>query len=510
MKRLDEIAMVNTTMRVGNMIANCTLNRNSAMKRSCSIFILMLVHGVSMSLFGQGSSSVQTLRIFHPSTPTNAISLIPPSGITSYSLTWPSSQGAAYSFLMNDGSGGLSWFSASSVAWMLSGNSGAASPFIGTTDAYPLIFKTNNAQVANFATDGSLRIGYSAASLPSSYSGLPNRLFMEGGDECYSIISGVSNGQVAGPHVEMIRARGTYNSSYADLQINDEIGQMRWRGYFGGSYLSCADISAEVDSTPSTGNVPGRLVFSTTPVGGGSGFYPRMTIKSDGAIGVNTQNPTLNTKFDVLGSMALSNSGTASQIRFYEPSGSGSNYTSLAAQAQATDITYILPAADGNSGDHLVTNGSGTMSWSNIGKEQFKVKSADESLSSSTTLQDDDDLQFSANANEKWYVDILLDLSGSAGGIKCAMVIPSGTMALNMCTNLTSGNTSHVHEWLRTSGSATSSITITNNVTSVNIRGVIAVGASGGSIKLRWAQSTSSATATLVKTNSVLKYTRIQ
>ncbi len=34
----------------------------------------------------------------------------------------------------------------------------------------------------------------------------------------------------------------------------------------------------------------------------------------------------------------------ASQLRLYEPSGSGTNYTAFRAQAQSADITYTLPA----------------------------------------------------------------------------------------------------------------------------------------------------------------------
>ncbi len=430
-------------------------------------------------------------------------------GSTVYTL--PSADGSSGQVLSTNGSGTLSWATMGSTSWLLSGNSGAAAPFLGTTDNYALRFRVNNAEVGSFGTDGSLRIGYTASSLPTSYSGLPNRLFMEGGDESYATMSGVTETAIGGPHFELIRSRGTYGAGYSDVQINDEIGQYRWRAYFGGSYLSCADIASEVDSTPSSGNVPGRIIFSTTPVGGGAGFLPRMTIKSDGAVGINTQSPTLSSKLDVQGNLALSNSGTASQLRFYEPSASGSNYSSLSAQAQSADVNYTLPAADGNNGDFMATNGSGTMTWTNIGKDQFKVKAADESLSSSTSLQDDDDLQFPVNNGEQWFVDVLLDLTGSTGGIKCAFSIPTGsTMALNMCSNLNSGNTSHVHEWLRTSGTATSAITITNGVTSVNIRGVISVGANAGNIKLQWAQSTSSGTATVVKKLSMLKYTRIQ
>ena len=64
--------------------------------------------------------------------------------------------------------------------------------------------------------------------------------------------------------------------------------------------------------------------------------------------------------------LILSNSGTAASLKLNEPSGSGSNFTAFKAQAQAADVTYTLPAADGTSGQVLSTNGSGTLSWTTV------------------------------------------------------------------------------------------------------------------------------------------------
>lgn len=63
------------------------------------------------------------------------------------------------------------------------------------------------------------------------------------------------------------------------------------------------------------------------------------------------------------GNVKIGSSATASELHFYEPSGSGTNYTAFKAQAQSGNVTYTLPAADGTSGYCLSTNGSGTLSW---------------------------------------------------------------------------------------------------------------------------------------------------
>lgn len=54
---------------------------------------------------------------------------------------------------------------------------------------------------------------------------------------------------------------------------------------------------------------------------------------------------------------------SAAEMRFFEPSGSGTNYFGLKAQAMSTTETYLWPPTDGSSGDVLTTDGSGTLSF---------------------------------------------------------------------------------------------------------------------------------------------------
>ena len=64
------------------------------------------------------------------------------------------------------------------------------------------------------------------------------------------------------------------------------------------------------------------------------------------------------------GNLEINNSDNFARVlKLYEPSGSGTNSTSFKAQAQAGDVTYTLPAADGTNGEILTTNGSATLSW---------------------------------------------------------------------------------------------------------------------------------------------------
>lgn len=61
-------------------------------------------------------------------------------------------------------------------------------------------------------------------------------------------------------------------------------------------------------------------------------------------------------------------SAVAGGIEFYEDTDTGTNYVALQAPSSiATNVTFTLPSADGSSGQAIVTNGSGTLSFGNAG-----------------------------------------------------------------------------------------------------------------------------------------------
>lgn len=78
------------------------------------------------------------------------------------------------------------------------------------------------------------------------------------------------------------KARGTIASPTV-VQNGDGLGSQIWRGYDGASYVQAAIIRAEVDGTPGSGDMPGRLVFLTT-LDGASTATERMRIKSAGQV----------------------------------------------------------------------------------------------------------------------------------------------------------------------------------------------------------------------------------
>lgn len=74
-------------------------------------------------------------------------------------------------------------------------------------------------------------------------------------------------------------------------------------------------------------------------------------------------NLSLNTPLTVVG-----NSTAGAEIRLPEDTDNGSNYVALKApNSLASNLTLTLPSADGSSGQALVTNGSGTLSFGSAG-----------------------------------------------------------------------------------------------------------------------------------------------
>ena len=77
-------------------------------------------------------------------------------------------------------------------------------------------------------------------------------------------------------------------------------------------------------------------------------------------------NKTLTTP-TISGIATFGNGTSAGEIRFLEPSGSGSNYVAIKSQAMGSDYSLTLPTSAGSSGNVLITDGSGGLSWATNG-----------------------------------------------------------------------------------------------------------------------------------------------
>lgn len=192
----------------------------------------------------------------------------------------------------------------------------------------------------------------------------------------------------------------------------------------------------------------------------------------------------------------------------------------------AVTITNSMATAITTAGDLIKGTGSGTFDRLGIGSTGQVLtvtsgapawetlpagatvktvrKSADQSVTSSTTLVSDTHLKFAVAANETYIFQLWLYTYAADGtpDIKLTCAGPSGSTVLwsssqvifnaGGATTLTVVNTSGV----------TADLFVDANLRAIQLYGTIANGATAGDLQFQWAQNTSSANSTTVKAGS--------
>jgi hypothetical protein len=114
--------------------------------------------------------------------------------------------------------------------------------------------------------------------------------------------------------------------------------------------------------------------FELLGMSGPSSSTDNAFVRFDGTTGKVVQNSTGATLTDsgqaaFTGYVSVAGtSSSGSYLELYEDTDNGSNYIRLQAPANiASNLTFTLPSADGSSGQAIVTDGSGTLSFANAG-----------------------------------------------------------------------------------------------------------------------------------------------
>jgi hypothetical protein len=477
----------------------------------------------------------------------------------------------------------LSSSSGSGPFWSLTGNSITGTEFLGTTNAQPLVIRVGNQETLRFNPPGASAPAWSiqrgggnqrglhAVDLQSARSAATQ---VASGD--YSVIGGgegnTASGDAAtvgGGYANTASGRGATvgggisNTASGDAATvgggisNTASGDLATVGGGGGNTAS--GVNATVgggDANTASGSfatvgggISNTASGSFATVGGGSGntasgnfsaipggFYLRV---GDRSFGFSGQTSTTQTDLSANSNIAAfvdvdlwlySRDRTqASQLRFYEAQAhiSGANYVALQAPTSlSANTTYTLPASDGSPGQVLTTDGNGQLSWNWIwgaGEGMIFVrKTANESVTNSTTPQADDHLYATLPANSIWEVEILLRTQSagpdnSNGGIRVQLNAPTGT-TLQVFVEIKKGGSGDnlLHDWYYGWISAPNTSVGYNPIPgptpmgAVKIKGWVIVGSTGGTLQLYWAQNTASTYATTVYANSYMRLTRMQ
>jgi len=129
------------------------------------------------------------------------------------------------------------------------------------------------------------------------------------------------------------------------------LGTLVFNGFDGTNYIRGAQIGAEMDGTPGTNDMPGRLVFATT-ADGASSPTERMRIDSSGRVGIGTTSPSVN--LHILGS----DSAPSPRLRI-QADDTASATSGIELYGRAPSNSQKIAALETDSGDLLFkTNNS--------------------------------------------------------------------------------------------------------------------------------------------------------
>lgn len=141
------------------------------------------------------------------------------------------------------------------------------------------------------------------------------------------------------------------------------------------------------------------------------------------------------------------------------------------------------------------------------------VKSADETVTSSTTLQDDDQLQIAVAANTSYWMRLFVMYTGLAvADLKVSFAGPAGATLRWVSDGIGGTGAAVVDQVSRTLqglGNSPSYGCVDGQQMCGLGKGVLTVGGTAGTLKLQWAQLASSATATRIYAGSALILTRV-
>ena len=105
------------------------------------------------------------------------------------------------------------------------------------------------------------------------------------GNEGFAAASYI-NDQFSAPSIAIGKSRGATVGDYTIVQSGDRLGGLSCNGSDGSAFVTAASVRAEVDGTPGTNDMPGRLIFGTT-ADGGSAPTERMRIDSAGVVTIS-------------------------------------------------------------------------------------------------------------------------------------------------------------------------------------------------------------------------------
>lgn len=220
--------------------------------------------------------------------------------------------------------------------WTLTGNAGTtpATQFLGTTDAQPLVFRTNNTEAIRLFSSGSLAIGATALDgtnpekllINAGVTSSVNALYAKGTiDKYFQInIQNLSTGTQASSDIVATANNGTESTNFVNLGINGSNFQYQAGNPIEtGKANDCYLIGSGNDLYIVNNNATKATIFL---IGGTAATNEAMRITPGENVGIATISPTA--KLDVAGTYKLGAKGTVNK-----------NQTNFAIAVPSTSVT---------------------------------------------------------------------------------------------------------------------------------------------------------------------------
>ncbi|MDP4199651.1 MAG: hypothetical protein Q8922_03510 [Bacteroidota bacterium] len=410
---------------------------------------------------------------------------------------------------------GLAWIPMTGTGWLLSGNGGtiAGTDFLGTTDNADLVFKANAMEGMRLSTSQNLGVG---TATPAS--------------ALHTVASGAMTTDYTGNLLTNVATSSTASITKYGMDI---LSSGTWNG------ASATNIGLHTNATGGTTN------YSAIFEGGNAGINTTapatyMDVSGDASIRYSSYSASNGVNNDI-------NIGTSSFVRLTGPTADFS-VTGVAGGVDGKVLILFNPtnqlftisnentgsvAADRiwtfNSTGDIVVDGKGavkmiysapdsrwivlsstTVSTSSTGLI-FAKKPADESVRSSTTLQNDNDLQLPISANDSMIVEGYIHYHNTgSGSLRMAFTIPTGA-SMDIAIYTDDVIQPPPETWTLTAGGAsTGDMGMNGTDVPIHFYGMVISGANAGTIQIQWAQGVSSSTPTTFKAKSYIRGTLIR
>jgi hypothetical protein len=138
------------------------------------------------------------------------------------------------------------------------------------------------------------------------------------------------------------------------------------------------------------------------------------------------------------------------------------------------------------------------------------IKTSDESVTSSTTIQNDDELVLTPEVSSSYYFQCYIYFQGgTAGDIKWQWGVPTGAFIRYQAVFTGTGGGFGANNTYSASDVVAAQCDGAGVDNGMNMMGTLVMGSTSGNLTFKWAQNSSSGTATIVKAQSAVMLTRI-